>query len=326
MFKRILSVVITFVILLSLCSCMGNNIATVNGEKIENGYFDYYFKLLKTQLENQLGEDSWETAIYEGKTALEYAKERALQSAIEDLVVTKKAEEDKITLTADDKKNMQQVKSQWISHYGSESKFLKQLKEYGINEEQFDYMMKATYYKDHLVENYTDVSEDEILDYYNQKIVKVKHILVFTIDPETNKPLDNSGINAAKNQAQRIWEMAKDGQDFDALVAEYTDDQDLFYYISEGFSIDQNGDESVRMVSEFETAALALGVGEVSDIVQTQYGYHIIKRYENDNEMYVKAKKMLEQKVSDKKFSEILDDWKSNMKIVVNESIYSSYK
>ena len=326
MFKKALCAVISVLIIISLCSCGSNSIATVNGERIENGYFDYYFKQLKTQLENQLGEDSWESAIYEGKTALEYAKERALQSAIEDFLVTQKAEEDKITLTADDKKNMSQVKSQWITYYGSESKFLKQLKDYGISEEQFDYMMKAAYYKKHLAEKYTDVTENEILDYYNKKIVKVKHILVFTIDPSTNNPLDNAGITAAKNQAERILEMAKAGQNFDALVAEYTDDQDTFYYVGEGFAIDQNGNESTGMVSEFETAAMALGVGEVSDIVQSQFGFHIIKRYENDSEMYEKAKNTLTQKVSDEKFSEILDDWKSNMKIVVNESIYSSYK
>lgn len=326
MFKKALSVLVSAVILLSLCSCTGNSIATVNGEKIENGYFDYYFKQLKTQLESQLGEDSWESAIYEGKTALEYAKERALQSAIEDLIITKKAEENKVTLTADDKNNMKQVKNQWTAYYGSESMFLKQLKEYGIDEMQFDYMMKAAYYRKHLADMYTDVSENEISDYYDKKIVKVKHILVFTINPETGESLDDSGMNDAKNQITGILQMVKEGQDFDTLVAEYTDDQDSFYYIGEGFSIDQNGNESSAMVSEFETASLALGVGEVSDVIQTQYGYHIIKRYENDDGMYEIAKETLSQKVSDEKFSKILDDWKSSMKIVVNESIYSSYK
>ena len=43
MLKRIITVVMCLVVVLSLTSCGGNNIASVNGENIHKGYFEYYF-------------------------------------------------------------------------------------------------------------------------------------------------------------------------------------------------------------------------------------------------------------------------------------------
>ena len=326
MLKRIIAVVMCMVVAFSLTSCGGNNIASVNGENIHKGYFEYYFNQLKYQLESELGEESWETAQYEGKSALEYAKERALQSAIEDNIITDKASEDGIKLSGNDIKAMGQLKNQWISYYGSKDKFFAELESYGINENQFDYMMKAAYLKSHLVDKYTEADDEEVLTYYNDDIVKVKHILIFTINPETGAALGDDELEAASQQANHLHDLAKRGADFDALVAEYTDDQNVFYYLGEGFSLADNGTESTGMVPEFETASMSLGVGEVSDIVESTYGYHIIKRYENDTEMFEKAKETLTTKVKTEKFSDVLNDWKSGMKIVVNESLYNSYK
>lgn len=326
MIKRLVCTIMCIVVMLSLTSCTGNNIASVDGENIDKGYFDYYFNQLKEQLKSELGEDSWETAQYEGKSALEYAKERALQSAIEDLIITNKAKEDGIKLSSDDVKAMGQLKNQWINYYGSKTGFTKELENYGITEEQFDYMMKAAYYKTHLVEKYTSATEDDARDYYNNNVVKVKHILIFTINPDTGEKLSEDELVDADTEARHIKDLAKQGSDFDALVAEYTEDQNVFYYVGEGFSLSEDGTESSGMVSEFETAAMALDVDEISDVVESQYGYHIIKRYPNDEEMFETAKKTLTMKVQTDRFTDVINDWKSSMKIIVNESLYNSYK
>ena len=170
MIKKIFSVLMCLVFVLSLASCGGNNIASVDGNNIDKGYFDYYFNQLKSTLSSELGEDSWEATQYEGKSALEYAKERALQSVIEDYVVTQKAMEDKIALTPDDIKSMGQLKNQWISYFGSQSAFEEEIKSYGISVEQFDYMMEAVYYRNHLVEKYTEDSEELNKAFYKGNI------------------------------------------------------------------------------------------------------------------------------------------------------------
>ena len=72
--------------------------------------------------------------------------------------------------------------------------------------------------------------------------------------------------------AQDLYEQLLAGADFAALASEYSVDTG---------TKDQGGDldwfERGQMVIEFEEAAFALGIGEISEPVQTSYGYHIIK-------------------------------------------------
>ena len=326
MIKRILTVILCFIMVLSFASCGGNSIATVDGENIDKGYFEYYFNQLKLQLENEIGEDSWETAQYEGKTALEYAKERALQSVIEDSIVNSKAKGNNIRLTTEDIKQIGQLKQQWIMYSGGNEAFSELIKSYGINEKQFDYMMETDYLRSHLVEKYTTATDEEAKKYFDENIVKVKHILVFTIDPSTGNKLPEADLKSAQLQAEELLKKAKNGENFDALVAEYTEDQDVFYYLGEGYSLSEDGAESTGMVPEFETTAMSLKVDEISDLVESQFGYHIIKRYANDDEMFEKSKSTMLVKVKTNKFTDVINGWKAEMKIVVNESLYNSYK
>ena len=68
---------------------------------------------------------------------------------------------------------------------------------------------------------------------------------------------------------------AKNGEDFQALADEYTAENAGFE-----FAFDKNGFDPVNysyMVEPFYTASWKLGEGEISDLVESEYGYHIIK-------------------------------------------------
>jgi peptidyl-prolyl cis-trans isomerase D len=78
-------------------------------------------------------------------------------------------------------------------------------------------------------------------------------------------------IEEVRESAAAILERAKSGEDFGELARQYSEDT----------SAEQGGDlgEFVpgQMVPEFEAAAFSLGEGAISDLVQTQFGFHIIR-------------------------------------------------
>ena len=100
-----------------------------------------------------------------------------------------------------------------------------------------------------------NLSDEDIEDIYNTCYVKAKHILV-----------------SDETLAKEILDKINKGEDFDLLMNKYTEDPGIEAY-PDGYLF-TTGD----MVQEFENAAFDLKDGQVSDIVQTQFGYHIIKR------------------------------------------------
>ena len=95
--------------------------------------------------------------------------------------------------------------------------------------------------------------------------VRASHILI-----KTTKG-DEEGNAEAKKKIEDLLKKARAGGDFAALAKENSEDPG---------SKDKGGEYTFRrgrMVPEFEKAAFSLKVGEVSDVVTTSYGYHIIK-------------------------------------------------
>lgn len=327
MLKRLIALLGCMFMILSMAACGSDSIATVDGEDIDEEYFKYYFVEWKNMIQRQHGEDTWEDATLEGKPALEYVRERALQSVIEDKIVTMRAKADGINLTEQDVKSIEAFEQQWISQYGSKDAFLEAImRNYGLSEEQFDYMMEAAHYRNHVIDKYVDVKDAEVENYYEKNIARVKHILIATVDLNTGAPLSEEEVAQAKEEVDYILKQIDEGADFDMLVSEFTEDQDVFYYVGEGYTLAADGTQNSAMVTEFEDASLALDNNEISGAVKSSYGYHIIKRYENDDAMYHIAKDSLTFMLKSEMFNDVINTWKTESKIVVNESMYNSYK
>jgi peptidyl-prolyl cis-trans isomerase C len=98
------------------------------------------------------------------------------------------------------------------------------------------------------------------------EMVRASHILV-RVDPTA----DDAAKKAAKTKIDRVLKRAKAGEDFAALAKENSDDGsaqmggDLNYFPKE------------KMVPEFANAAFQLKTGEISDVVTTEFGHHVIK-------------------------------------------------
>jgi peptidyl-prolyl cis-trans isomerase C len=111
-------------------------------------------------------------------------------------------------------------------------------------------------------------------DFEQPEMVHVEHILLMTIDPTSRPPLPLS-TNAVAVKRQQIDELRKRilaGEDFATLAKQYSEDPG---------SKDRGGElpnfARGQMLPEFENAAFSLGTNQVSEVITTQYGYHLIK-------------------------------------------------
>ena len=123
------------------------------------------------------------------------------------------------------------------------------------------------------------VPEAEIEAFYKQNLsqyqtpaqVRASHILI---------KLEGKDENTAKAKAEEVLKLAKaPNADFAALAKKYSEDESNN---SNGGDLDYFG--RGRMVPEFENAAFAMKAGEMSDLVKTAFGYHIIKVVDNKPE------------------------------------------
>ena len=107
--------------------------------------------------------------------------------------------------------------------------------------------------------------------YRSGETVDVQHILLMT----QGKPASEEA--AIKAKAQDVLKQAKAGADFAELAKKYSEDPGskdkggLYTGVTRG-----------QMVAEFEQAAFSLKPGQISDLVKTQYGYHIVKGVKHD--------------------------------------------
>jgi peptidyl-prolyl cis-trans isomerase C len=125
--------------------------------------------------------------------------------------------------------------------------------------------------------------------------VRASHILIATKDLTTNAELTDEQKQAKRKEIEALRKRAVAGEDFAELAKKYSEDPG---------SKDTGGEYTFgkgRMVPEFEAAAFSLNTNQVSDVITTPYGYHIIK---------------LSEKISAKMvaFSEVVEDLKEGLK------------
>ena len=257
-----------FAVSFVLSGCANKSIvAEVNGEKITKEEYDKYFNSVKLSLENQYGQDIWNTQ-YQGKNALDVLKENVLDYMIMEKLQLQQAKKENITVSEEElnKKVDEEIKK-LEDMFGGKDKLDEFFKSQGMTREDYKEGLRKQMIidklKDKLTANVT-ITDQEVRKYYDEHpkefktdtdIVRASHILV-----------------SSEEKAKEILDRIKKGEDFAKLAKEYSEDT---------ATKDKGGDLGEftygEMVPEFENAAFALNKGEVSGIVKTQYGYHIIK-------------------------------------------------
>lgn len=217
------------------------------------------------------------------------------------LLMAKASEADK----AKGKESSDKRYDQILKRAGSEEALAQQLKSVGMTAEELRRKMTEEATAEFVVlrELKIDPTDADAKKYYDEfparfeqpEMVRASHILIGTMDPETKSPLTEEKKAAKRKIAEDLLKRAKAGEDFAKLAKEFSEDPG---------SRDKGGEYKFprgQMVPEFESTAFGLATNQISDIVTTQFGFHIIKLNEKIPARKITLEESLEGvKVSDR--------------------------
>ncbi len=268
-------------------------VATVNGQKIPAE--DYLFWLQQSitniQYYGYLTSDDWTTEQLGDQNGVDYVKSDALTAVTYYATIAQKAEENGISLAEEDKTAVQENMDDIEAALAAQNITLQMyLDAQCISQEGMIKMNELYYLSQDLIQAFQeggplDPGSDAVTAFADENgLYRVKHILLSTRDAEGND-LSEAEQQAILEEANALVAELRAADDletaFDAAMNERSDDSrnddgTLAYpeYVT----------SSGQMVEEFETAALALQPGQMSEPVKSPYGYHIILRLSSDCE------------------------------------------
>jgi len=209
------------------------------------------------------------------------------------LLMAKATETDKTKGAETSNKRFENVKTR----AGTEEALNRQLKSVGMSQEDLHGKMLEEATAEAVLERElkVNITDEDVKKFYDEnpakfeqpEMVRASHILLATKDQTSGAELSDAQKTAKHKQMEGLLKRARDGEDFAKLAKEFSEDS---------ASKDKGGEYTFprgQMVAEFEAAAFSLKTNQVSDIITTQFGYHIIKLSEK-----LPAKKMEMAKVS----------------------------
>ncbi len=291
----------------------GGAAALVNGKPVSMADYEQGVARFSHQL-TASGQDSEE--------AQNELKRRILDSLIVREVLAQQTE--KLGIKADEAEVNQQMETM-KARYGSDENFKKAIAAVKLTEPELKKQMATELAIRKLVDREIAskivIGPNEAKEFYDKnpdyfktpEMVRASHILV-KVDPKATPEEKAKALEKMKGIQKRI----KDGADFAEVAKEVSDDP------SKANGGDLNFFPRGYMVPPFDKAAFSLQKNQVSDIVETEYGYHLIKLTDKKPAgvmTFDEVKPRIEQHLKNEKvsqeFKKYIDGLKSAAKIQV---------
>ena len=282
------------------------NVATVNGITISQVAYDW---------ELQRAKQAYGRGMPLSGEKLSEVKKQALENIIDRELLYQESQKKGIGMDAEAvNKQYESMKSR----FPSEKVFEEEIKKMNLTPQTLKMQLERAIATQKFVEKEIvkgiQVSEKEIKDYYDKnkahmkqpEQVRASHILI-----KVDAKADEGQKKEARKKIEMIEAKLKKGEDFSALAKEH----------SQCPSSNRGGDLNFfgrgQMVKPFETAAFSLKPGEVSGIVETQFGYHVIKQADRRPAMivpYQDVKEQLERHLKQEKINKAIGEYVSQVK------------
>ena len=316
----IMSVILTCV----GCAVVEPTVLTVDGDEATVSEFNYYFSIAKLSAESQMAPEQlemyWNTE-KDGKTTFELLKDSAFNEMTALRVAAKKAEKEGIS--KNDSSVMQAktgFKQQIMSLAQSEKEFYEMTNTTSDTIDKIAelYALRSALLNKLIVDGEINVSNEVLATTFNEKWMKAQHILISTQNMETGAPLSDEEKANKKAIADGALARVKKGEDFTTVMNELSEDPGKEtspdgYVFTDG-----------EMVAEFEEAVKALKPNSISDIVESTYGYHIIKRIPLSAEADVESFQQMAGSIQSEIIMNYLEikipEWKQEMTIVEDKA------
>ena len=229
----------------------------------------------------------WDYTLSDGTNITDYIKSNVYSSVKQHLVLENLANKYGVTLTEGQESAMADSDQTYIDQYGSEEAFEEEIAKLGMRRETYDRVARSNYLYQNLYELYNTegsalYASDEDLAVYaaDQNYITADHILLSTKDLTTGEALTDEQKAEKKALAEEIK------QKLDACEGDIDELTALFQELADQYSEDPGRETyptgytftTGSMVQEFEDAAYALSEGEVSEVVESSLGYHILLR------------------------------------------------
>ncbi len=276
-------------------------LATVNGKIISKEEYDKALAYYKDYVEYQYGEEAWESEARPGLTYREYYEDYVMDTMTYRLLLLDAAEKEGITATEEE---VQAQLDNFKVFFQSDQDYENYLQQSGMTEEsikkELSYDIMVNHYVLSKIESLIP-TEEELKTLFNDLKMNVQvrasHILLNT-EEEALKALER--INNGEDFAEVAKELS-----IDTVSGANGGDLDYFNY--------------AKMVQPFSEAAFSMEVGEVSQPVKSDFGYHIIKVTDKivDEEKTVETEKdILTEYYKTYKYEELLEKLEKEAEIV----------
>ena len=239
---------------------------------------NYAYGMYADYIDADSGTVNWDLQFTEDQTLSEYAKAETDDTVLFYAVVENLAAEMDAGLTAEDETAIADNRASAVEEMGGEEEFVKYLAELGIDEDTFARFSSTSFLFDNLTDLVLQEGSELYLpeEDYDQYATYADHILLATQDLTTGEALSEEKIAEKRQTAEDLLAQLQASDDVVTLFSQLADE----YSEDTGRETNPNGYIYTpgTMVTAFEDAAAALEPGQVSGIVESDYGYHIILR------------------------------------------------